>query len=102
MSVELTKAAADHVLSHSKYLRVTVKSGGCSGLRCFFALENCVKQTDNLFLWYGATIIIDPLSLIFIDGATIDYQEDMITSRFVLSHPAAKNACGCGESFLPA
>lgn len=99
MSLELTLRAAAHVSKHGGYLRITVKSGGCSGFRYLFALEDKPSPTDYTFSCHGVTVITDPLSLNFIDGGMIDYHEEMLSSHFVLQNPKATTSCGCGDSF---
>ena len=99
MSIHLTSCAIAHICSQGEYLRVRVKSGGCSGLRYLFTFEKKVSADDYCFDQEGASVIVDPLSFAFIEGATIDYQQEMLSSHFTLKNPKAINSCGCGDSF---
>lgn len=105
MSITLTEKAVNHLRAMSTrdnvryFLRIRVKSGGCSGLRTLFSLEMAPEAQDVCFETAGYGVITDPLSLAFIKGAEVDYQEEMISAQFVLRNPGATNSCGCGESF---
>lgn len=95
----LTPQAARHIQSKGGVLRVRVLAGGCSGLRYVFSVEPEPQPVDIVFHAHGSCVITDPLSLHFIDGSTVDYQEELMVSQFVIMNPKADNACGCGESF---
>jgi iron-sulfur cluster assembly accessory protein len=101
MSLTLTPQAATKIKEQGGYLRVTVKSGGCSGLRYLFAIVPHAAPTDLVFTSEGACVVTDPLSLNFIDGAIIDFHEELMGSSFVIRNPKAANSCGCGDSFTP-
>jgi iron-sulfur cluster insertion protein len=80
-------------------LRLSVTGGGCSGFQYNFALDE-VRQADDLVLERdGATILIDPVSLDFLNGAEIDYVDDLIGAMFKVNNPNATSSCGCGTSF---
>lgn len=81
------------------FLRVRVKSGGCSGLQYVFSIENVKNHKDILFSQGCANVIADPLSLNFISGSTVHYKQDMMISQFTLENPKAIAGCGCGSSF---
>ena len=57
------------------------------------------RQDDDFVLDYGISILIDPMSMQYLQGATIDYKEDLMSSSFVISNPQAVSTCGCGSSF---
>ena len=99
MSLVITPEAAKHISHHGNYLRVRIKSGGCSGLKTLFTFENSVQDDDIVLNDKGASVVIDPLSFSFVKGATLDYKDEMMASQFVLTHPNASSQCGCGESF---
>lgn len=101
MSLTLTPQAAAKIQEQEGHLRVTVKSGGCSGLRYLFSIIPQAGPTDLVFTSHGASIVTDPLSLNFIDGALVDYQEELMGSSFVIRNPKAASSCGCGDSFTP-
>jgi iron-sulfur cluster insertion protein len=99
MSILLTPSAIAHISTQEGLLRVRVKSGGCSGLRYVFTFEKEVLSDDYRFDQEGVSVIVDPLSFAFIEGATIDYHQEMLSSHFTLTNPKATNSCGCGDSF---
>ena len=82
-----------------KCLRVAVEGGGCSGFQYEINLDDEILE-DDLVLGNGeAKVVIDPVSLQFLSGATIDFQEEIIGSKFVINNPNATASCGCGTSF---
>ncbi len=80
-------------------LRLGVQGGGCSGLSYLFKLETKPRDTDNRYEFDGVQVFIDPKSLIYLNGMTLDYRESLIHSGFVFDNPNAKKSCGCGTSF---
>jgi iron-sulfur cluster insertion protein len=80
-------------------LRITVLSGGCSGLQYQFCLDTEQTAEDHIFERDGAAVVIDGISLELIQGAIFDYVDDMAASMFVLKNPNATASCGCGNSF---
>ena len=96
----LTPKAAQKIAETHGVLRVQVKGGGCSGMRYVFTMETgAPSEKDMVFTQHNSSVITDPLSLHFIGGSTIDYQEEMMASHFVIINPKASNSCGCGDSF---
>lgn len=82
-------------------LRVYVEGGGCSGLQYGFEFDDQVQEGDLLIERQGVTLVVDPMSRTYLDGAEIDYSEGLEGSRFVIRNPNAANTCGCGSSFTP-
>jgi iron-sulfur cluster assembly protein len=80
-------------------LRLGVQGGGCSGLSYLFKLEGKPRPKDNVFEFDGVRVFVDPKSLLYLDGMTLDYRESLIHSGFVFDNPNAKKSCGCGTSF---
>ena len=81
-----------------KALRVAVEGGGCSGFQ--YAIELDAPAEDDLALsGEGETVVIDPTSLPFLAGATIDFTEELVGARFTIDNPNAASSCGCGVSF---
>lgn len=79
-------------------LRVAVEGGGCSGFQYDIRLD--AAAADDLVLeGAGQRVLIDPVSLPFLSGATIDFTEELIGARFVVVNPNATSSCGCGVSF---
>lgn len=80
-------------------LRLGVLGGGCSGLSYLFKFEPKPRPTDKVFEFDGVQVYIDPKSMIFLDGMTLDYKESLMQSGFAFDNPNAKKSCGCGTSF---
>lgn len=83
-------------------LRVFVSGGGCSGMQYGMALEGQPRETDRRFAFDGIQVVIDPLSLQYLGGITIDYVEDLMGGGFRIENPQAVASCGCGHSFRTA
>ena len=79
-------------------LRVFVSGGGCSGLQYGLALESQPRETDRQIHADGLDVVIDPVSMEYLGGATIDYVEDLMGGGFKIDNPNAVAACGCGQS----
>ena len=80
-------------------LRVFVTGGGCSGFQYGFTFEEAVSDDDTSMNKNGVTLLIDPMSLQYLIGAEIDYQENVEGAQFVIKNPNATSTCGCGSSF---
>ncbi len=80
-------------------LRVFITGGGCSGFQYGFTFDETVNEDDTRVEKAGVMLLIDPLSLQYLMGAEIDYQEGLEGAQFVLKNPNAKTTCGCGSSF---
>ena len=80
-------------------LRVFVSGGGCSGFQYGFTFEEEVNDDDTQVQKDTVTLLIDPMSLQYLMGAEIDYQDSLQGSQFVIRNPQATTTCGCGSSF---
>jgi iron-sulfur cluster insertion protein len=80
-------------------LRVYVSGGGCSGFQYGFGFEEKAGADDQALEQHGVTLLVDPLSLPYLEGAEIDYAEDLQGERFIIRNPNAASTCGCGSSF---
>ncbi len=80
-------------------LRVFVTGGGCSGFQYGFTFDDAVSDDDTSMQKNGVTLLIDPMSLQYLGGAEIDYQEGVEGAQFVIKNPNATSTCGCGSSF---
>ena len=76
-----------------------VKGGGCSGFQYIFNIVDDVNENDQVFQKEESRVIIDNTSLQFLEGAEIDYCEELIGSSFKINNPNATSSCGCGTSF---
>ena len=107
MAIQLTERAAQEVKSimeQQKFpedtsLRVGVKGGGCSGFSYVLDLVEKPAQDDEVLDCYGVRLVCDPKSLLYLDGTTIDFRDEMMGRGFVFNNPNATTTCGCGSSF---
>lgn len=105
-SVTLTSAAAAKVKrlleersAPDHGLRVFVAGGGCSGMQYGMALEGEPKEFDTVFETDGVKVVVDPTSMMYLSGATIDYVDNLMGGGFRIENPNAVSSCGCGHSF---
>ena len=80
-------------------LRIAVVGGGCSGFSYSMAFENAPNMLDKTYNYNGLKIFIDQASMLYLDGAQVDYVESMEGSGFKFNNPQVKSTCGCGSSF---
>jgi|TARA_B100000767_G_C19457380_1_gene406652 iron-sulfur cluster insertion protein len=103
--LQLTEGAINKILTLSETeesqinLRVYVTGGGCSGFQYGFSFDKLIDEEDTCITNSGASLVVDPLSLQYLSGSTIDYIEDLTGSKFIIKNPNATTTCGCGESF---
>lgn len=107
--IEVTEAAAvairryleEHGKGPDAGLRVGVRGGGCSGLSYFLDAEDAPRAGDQVIEVHGVKVFVDPKSLLFLRGTTLDYVKGLMESGFKFVNPKAGKGCGCGESFSP-
>lgn len=105
MAVTLTETAASRVqkflVSRGKGigLRLGVKTTGCSGMAYTLEFVDETKPEDIVFESRGIKVIIDPKSLVYIDGTELDFAKEGLNEGFKFNNPNVKDECGCGESF---
>jgi iron-sulfur cluster assembly protein len=80
-------------------LRLGVLGGGCSGLSYQFKFDAKPRPTDHVFQFDGVQVFVDPKSMLFLKGMTLDYRETIMQSGFEFINPNADKSCGCGTSF---
>lgn len=80
-------------------LRVFVSGGGCSGLQYGMAFEEAPREFDQVVNVDGVRLLVDPTSLMYLQGATIDYIDSLMGGGFRIDNPNAVSSCGCGHSF---
>jgi len=80
-------------------LRIAVVGGGCSGFSYSMAFENQPNMLDKTYHFDGLKVFIDQASMLYLDGAEVDYVETLEGSGFKFSNPQVKSTCGCGSSF---
>jgi len=94
-----TMVAGQPVASNAPMLRVYIEGGGCSGFQYGFDFEENADEDDTVIERDGVKLLVDPLSMQYLAGGTVDYKEDLQGSRFVIDNPNAATTCGCGASF---
>ena len=80
-------------------LRIAVVGGGCSGFSYSMAFENQANMLDKTYNYDGLKVFVDQASLLYLDGAEVDYVESLEGAGFKFSNPQVKSTCGCGSSF---
>lgn len=83
-------------------LRISVDGGGCSGFQYRYSFESEILPEDKVFQQDSAEVMIDPISLEFLNNSTLDYIETLGSAAFEIKNPNAAAKCGCGNSFSPA
>jgi iron-sulfur cluster assembly protein len=83
-------------------LRVFVSGGGCSGMQYGMAIEKEAGEYDSIFESNGVKVFVDPTSMMYLSGATVDYVDNMMGGGFRIENPNAVSTCGCGHSFKTA
>ena len=80
-------------------LRVFVQGGGCSGMSYGFTFDEMQNEDDFDFAYEDVKVVVDSMSMQYLQGASIDYKEDLMGASFVINNPQAQTTCGCGSSF---
>lgn len=106
MSLLLSPAAATRLdtlrLKQDKaalFLRITVDGGGCQGFEYKFSFADAPSTDDVITQSGDIGLVTDPISMGFLENATIDFEDELIGSKFVVKNPNAASSCGCGTSF---
>ncbi|WP_319773640.1 iron-sulfur cluster insertion protein ErpA [Breoghania sp.] len=104
-SITLSDAAARRICKivakeePGTMLRVSVEGGGCSGFQYVYELVTTRAEDDLVLEKDGATVLIDSVSLPYMEGSVIDFVDDLIGQSFQIKNPNATSGCGCGTSF---
>lgn len=105
MAITMTEVAADRVITFLNNrgkgvgLRLGVKTTGCSGMAYTMEFADEFEETDTVFEDQGVKIIVDPKSLVYLDGTELDYGKEGLNEGFKFTNPNESARCGCGESF---
>jgi len=105
MSISMTAAAADHVRKFLANrgkglgLRLGVRTSGCSGMAYVMEFADELGADEQVFEDQGVKVIVDPKSLLYLDGTEVDYAKEGLNEGFRFNNPNVKDSCGCGESF---
>ncbi|MHB1871802.1 MAG: iron-sulfur cluster assembly protein IscA [Steroidobacteraceae bacterium] len=105
MAISLTESAADRIRTflatrgHGVGLRLGVRKTGCSGFAYVVNYADEHRPDDVVFEDRGVKVYVDPESLVFVDGTTVDFVKQGLNEAFRFRNPNVKGECGCGESF---
>lgn len=105
MGISLTQPAAERVTAFLESrgkgigLRIGVKTTGCSGMAYVLEFIDEFNDEDQVFESKGIKLIIDPKSLLYLDGTELDFTKEGLNEGFKFNNPNVKDMCGCGESF---
>jgi iron-sulfur cluster assembly protein len=105
MAITVTERAAQQMhkflLRRGKGLgvRLAIRTTGCSGLAYKLEYVDTIAPEDHVFSDYGVKVIVDPKSLVYIDGTELDFAKEGLNEGFKFNNPNVKDECGCGESF---
>ena len=105
--ITLTASAAEKLggilaqkgIQETHGLRVFVKGGGCGGMQYGMTFDEANREGDQIYEQHGLRVLVDPTSLFYIDGANIDYVDNLMGGGFHIDNPNATSSCGCGSSF---
>jgi iron-sulfur cluster assembly accessory protein len=98
--ITITKTAEDQINlaledDSEPFIRISIQGGGCAGFSYAFDFAKA-KEDDDIQI---GKVLVDSMSMMYLDGATIDYKEDLLGSSFSIENPNASTTCGCGSSF---
>jgi iron-sulfur cluster assembly protein len=96
---EIRKIKSENKIPETHALRLGIKGGGCSGMTYVLAFDEKPRQGDNIYNIGGLTVYIDPKSLFYLSGTTLDFSDGLNGRGFVFNNPQAVRTCGCGSSF---
>ena len=104
MAVTLTEKAATHIKNFIAKrgkgvgLRLGVRTSGCSGMAYTLEFADEFNDTDSQFESFGVKFLVDPKSLVYLEGTELDFVREGLNEGFKFNNPNVKNSCGCGES----
>lgn len=105
MAITITEAAANHVNKFLEKrgkgvgLRLGVRTSGCSGMAYVLEFVDEVSDNDEIFEEHGVKVVVDPKSMVYLDGTELDFTREGLNEGFKFNNPNVKDECGCGESF---
>ncbi len=105
MAITMTQNAAERVRKFMAQrgtgagLRIGVRTTGCSGKAYVIEYADRIEPDDHVYESHGVKVIVDPKSLIYLDGTELDYTREGLKEGFKFNNPNVKDSCGCGESF---
>jgi len=105
MAITMTERAAEHVRSYIEKrgkgigLRLGVRTTGCSGMAYVIEFADEIAANDEVFEQHDLKVVVDPKSLVYLDGTELDFAKEGLNEGFQFKNPNVKDECGCGESF---
>jgi iron-sulfur cluster assembly protein len=105
MAISLTAAAAAQVQKSLQQrgkgvgLRLAVRTSGCSGMAYVLEYADVIQPEDQVFEDHGVKVIVNPKSMLYLDGTQLDFTREGLNEGFKFNNPNVKDECGCGESF---
>lgn len=105
MAITITEKAAEHIKKSlaqrgsGEGLRLGVRTSGCSGMAYVLEFIDEIGSEDQVFENYGVKIVVDPKSMVYMDGTELDFTREGLNEGFKFNNPNVKDECGCGESF---
>lgn len=105
MAISMTEAAAQHIQrslegrGKGEGIRLGVRTTGCSGLAYVLEFVDELDAADQVFENHGVRVIVDPKSLVYLDGTELDFVREGLNEGFKFNNPNVRGECGCGESF---
>ena len=100
-SSKIADILAEECQNTTTRVRVFVQGGGCSGMQYGFTLDDSQNEDDFEIPAGSLNVLVDSVSMQYLENASIDYVEDLTGSQFKISNPQAQTTCGCGSSFNP-
>ena len=98
-AVQKAKEALEKRGTPEAALRLGVRGGGCSGFSYVIEFADKTGKRDQVFEFDGLRVVVDPKSLVFLNGTTLDYEVKLMQHGFKFVNPSEETGCGCGESF---
>ena len=106
-AVSITKNAADKIINlldeenPGMKMRLSISGGGCSGFQYGFEFDSDYGDDDIIFNENGAELVVDKVSITYLNGSIVDFEDKLMESSFKVNNPNAASSCGCGTSFSP-
>jgi iron-sulfur cluster assembly protein len=98
-AIEMAKQALLKRGTPEAALRLGVRGGGCSGASYAIEFADKIRDRDNVYVFGGLRVVVDPKSLVYLRGSVLDYEVKLMQHGFKYQNPNETSSCGCGESF---
>src|SRR6476646_6557793 len=98
-AAKIKELMAEEPPQHAAVLRVAVQGGGCSGFQYALGFDRGPQEGDHELMIHGVSVVVDPHSAPYLQGASIDFLNGLQESGFKIENPNVSSACGCGHSF---